>query len=304
MIGFALTRFVQAVLAILAASLMLFVLARTTGNPADMLLPIEATSAEREAFIERQGLDRPIMYQYWVFLKDAARGDFGESLRTRRPVKELVARRLFNSFRLASAAMLFTVLIGVPLGILGAIYRGRVWDRLALAFALLGQSLPPFWIGLMGIRVFAVRLDWFPTSGIGGWDHYVMPAITLGWFASAGVVRLLRSSMLEVLDTEFVKLARLKGLPEYRVVLKHAVRNALIPVVTFIAFMYGAIIAAAITIEVVFAWPGLGQLAFQAVLWRDFPLLQFTVLTWVALIILINLIVDVGYVILDPRIRL
>ena len=304
MLKFFLIRFFQAVVTLVAASFVVFALARATGSPADTMLPMEATPEEREAFIKRMGLDRSIVYQYGIYLQDAVRGDFGISLRTRRPVTELVRDRLFNSLRLTSAAMLFTVLISLPLGVVAAVYRGRLWDRISMTVALLGQSLPSFWTGIVFVLVFSVILGWFPTSGIGGWKHYVLPAVAMGWFTSAGVVRLLRSSTLEVLDSEYIKLARLKGLREYTVVWKHAVRNALISVVTFIGFMYGIIIAAAITTEVVFTWPGLGRLAYEAVLWRDFPLLQFTVLTWAFLIIVINFIVDIVYVILDPRIRL
>jgi peptide/nickel transport system permease protein len=304
MLKFLLIRFFQAVLTLLAASFIVFALARLTGSPADTMLPMDATPAEREALITRLGLDQPLAYQYWLYLKDAIRGDFGASLRTRRPVTELVWDRLFNSLKLASAAMVFTVVISLPLGVIAAVYRGRLWDRVSMTVALLGQSLPSFWTGIVFILVFSVMLGWLPTSGMGGWQHYVLPAVSMGWFTSAGVVRLLRSSTLEVLDSEYIKLARLKGLRELIVVSKHAVRNALIPVITFIGFMYGIIIAAAITTEVVFTWPGLGRLAYEAVLWRDFPLLQLTVLMWALLIIIINFIVDIVYVILDPRIRL
>jgi peptide/nickel transport system permease protein len=304
MLKFLLMRFFQAVLTLLAASFMVFALARLTGSPADTMLPMDATPAEREALITRLGLDQPLAYQYWLYLKHAIRGDFGASLRTRRPVTELVWDRLFNSLKLASAAMVFTVVISLPLGVIAAVYRGRLWDRVSMTVALLGQSLPSFWTGIVFILVFSVMLGWLPTSGMGGWQHYVLPAVSMGWFTSAGVVRLLRSSTLEVLDSEYIKLARLKGLRELIVISKHAVRNALIPVTTFIGFMYGIIIAAAITTEVVFTWPGLGRLAYEAVLWRDFPLLQLTVLTWAFLIIIINFIVDIVYVLLDPRIRL
>jgi ABC-type dipeptide/oligopeptide/nickel transport system permease component len=304
MIHFVLVRLFQALLTLLAASFLVFALARVTGSPADTMLPMDATPAEREAMIERLGLDLPIMQQYWRYLQDVVKGDFGVSLRTKRPVSELVGDRLFNSLKLASAAMAFTMIVSLPLGVIAAVYRGRFWDRFSMTIALLGQSLPSFWTGIVFILVFSVMLGWLPTSGMGGWQHYVLPAVAMGWFTSAGVVRLLRSSTLEVLDTEYIKLARLKGLREIIVVGKHAVRNALIPVITFVGFMYGIIIAAAITTEVVFTWPGLGRLAYEAVLWRDFPLLQLTVLTWAALIILINFLVDLVYVVLDPRIRL
>ena len=303
MLKFVLIRLVQAMVAIVIASFVLFIAGRLTGNPVDMILPLEATPAEREALIIREGLDRHVLYQYWIYVKGVVRGDFGDSLRTRRPVTELVPNRLYNSFRLASAAVLFAVLLGFPLGILAAVKHGGLWDRAAMVITLVGQSVPTFWTGIVAVLIFSVHLGWFPTSGIGGWDHFVLPAIILGWFASAGVVRLLRSSMLEVADSEYMKLARLKGVPEYKVVLKHSLRNALIPVVTFIGLMYGVIVGATITIEVVFAWPGFGRLAYEAVIWRDFPLLQFTVLVWIALIIAFNFVVDLLYVVLDPRIR-
>jgi peptide/nickel transport system permease protein len=304
MTRFLLIRGVQAILTLLVASFVVFVPARLTGSPADTMLPMDATPAERDALINRLGLDQPIVYQYVRYLQVVVRGDFGMSLRTKRPVIELVFDRLGNSLKLASAAMLFIVVMSLPLGVIAAVHRGHLWDRVSMTVALLGQSLPSFWTGIIFILVFAVLLEWLPTSGMGGWQHYILPAVSMGWFTSAGVVRLLRSSTLEVLDSEYIKLARLKGLRELVVVCKHAVRNALIPVITFIGFMYGIIIAAAITTEVVFTWPGLGRLAYEAVLWRDFPLLQLTVLTWATLIIAINFIVDLVYVILDPRIRI
>jgi ABC-type dipeptide/oligopeptide/nickel transport system permease component len=273
MVKFVLVRVFQAILTLVAASFVVFALARLTGSPADTMLPMDATPAEREALIKRLGLDQPLSEQYWRYLKDAVRGDFGVSLRTKRPVTELVSDRLWNSLKLASVAMLISVCISLPLGVVAAVYRGRVWDRVVMAVALLGQSLPSFWTGIVFILIFAVTLGWFPTSGTDSWRHYILPAVAMGWSISAGVVRLLRSSTLEVLDSEDIKLARLKGLRELVVISKHAVRNALIPVITFVGFMYGVIIAAAITTEAVFTWPGLGRLAYEAVLWRDFPLL-------------------------------
>jgi peptide/nickel transport system permease protein len=252
MIKFLLIRLFQAILTLLAASFVVFALARMTGSPADTMLPMDATPTEREAMIQRLGLDLPIIQQYWLYLKDAVRGDFGVSLRTKRPVTELVRDRLFNSLKLASAAMVFTIVISLPLGVIAAVHRGRLWDRISMTVALLGQSLPSFWTGIIFILVFAVGLGWFPTSSMGGWQHYILPAVSMGWFTSAGVVQLLRSSTLEVLDSEYIKLARLKALREFIVVSKHAVRNALIPVITFVGFMYGIIIAAAITTEVGF----------------------------------------------------
>jgi ABC-type dipeptide/oligopeptide/nickel transport system permease component len=179
-----------------------------------------------------------------------------------------------------------------------------MWDSAVRGLAVLGQSLPGFWLAIVGILVFSVHLGWLPTSGMGTWKHYVLPAAVLGLGISAGIVRLLRSGMIEIMEAEFIKHARAKGVSEGWVIWKHALRNALVAVVTYAGFMYGLIIAVSIAIEVVFAWPGLGRLAFEAVTWRDFPVLQLTVLLWAALVILINLLTDISYAILDPRIRI
>jgi len=293
----------QALLTLLASSVIVFALVRTSGSPVDLILPPDSTPAERDAMIRRLGLDRPLAYQYGAFLWSALQGDWGKSLRTGRPATELVKERLANSLKLATAAVGITLLMSIPLGVLAATNRAGPWDRFGMAFAVLGQSLPAFWLGIILMLVFAVWLRWLPTSGMESWRHYVLPAVVLGWGISAGVVRLLRSSMLEVLDSEFVKLARTKGLSETRVVWKHALRNALIPVITFVGFMYGVVIAAAIVVEVVFSWPGLGRLAYESTLWRDFPVLQLTVITWTGLVIAINFLVDVSYGLVDPRVR-
>jgi peptide/nickel transport system permease protein len=303
MLAFVAARVGQALLTLLASSVIVFALVRTSGSPVDLILPPDSTPAERQAAIRRLGLDRPLSYQYGAFLWNALQGDWGTSLRTGRPATELVKERLANSLKLATAAIGITLLLSIPLGVLAAVNRAGPWDRLGMAFAVLGQSLPAFWLGIILMLVFAVWLRWLPTSGMESWRHYVLPAVVLGWGISAGVVRLLRSSMLEVLDSEFVKLARTKGLSEARVVWKHALRNALVPVITFSGFMYGVIIAAAIVVEVVFSWPGLGRLAYESTLWRDFPVLQLTVLTWTALVIAINFLVDVSYGLVDPRVR-
>ena len=303
MLGYVAARVGQALLTLLASSVIVFALVRTSGSPVDLILPPDSTPAERDAMIRRLGLDRPLAYQYGAFLWSALQGDWGKSLRTGRPATELVKERLANSLKLATAAVGITLLMSIPLGVLAATNRAGPWDRFGMAFAVLGQSLPAFWLGIILMLVFAVWLRWLPTSGMESWRHYVLPAVVLGWGISAGVVRLLRSSMLEVLDSEFVELARTKGLSETRVVWKHALRNALIPVITFVGFMYGVVIAAAIVVEVVFSWPGLGRLAYESTLWRDFPVLQLTVITWTGLVIAINFLVDVGYGLVDPRVR-
>lgn len=298
-----LSRLFQAFMTLLITSLIVFVLARTSGSPADLVLPTDATPSERVEYIQRLGLDQPIAKQYMIFLGDALRGDFGTSIRTGAPATELVFDRVGRTLILATAGLGIALLISVPLGVMAAVHRGRSWDRFSMGFALLGQSTPAFWLGIVLILTFAVWLRWFPSSGVGSWQHYVLPSVVLGWSISAGIVRLLRSSMLEVLDAEFIKLARTKGLKEGVVVWKHALRNALIPVVTFIGFMYGVIIASGVVIEVVFGWPGLGYLAYESTLWRDFPVLQLSVLVYTGIIVGINFLVDVSYGLIDPRIR-
>lgn len=297
------TRLLQAVITLLLTSMIVFVLARSSGSPADLVLPHDATPAERTRYIQRMGLDQPLVYQYGIFLRDALHGDFGESIRTGAPATELVFDRLGRTLLLATAGLAVALIISIPLGVLAAVHRGRGWDRFSMSFSLMGQSVPSFWLGIVLILVFAVWLRWLPSSGVGTWQHYVMPSIVLGWGISAGIVRLLRSSMLEILGSEFVKLARAKGLSEGVVVWKHALRNALIPVVTFIGFMYGIIIASGVVVEVVFGWPGLGYLAYESTLWRDFPVLQLAVLVYTAMVVTINFLVDLSYGLIDPRVR-
>jgi peptide/nickel transport system permease protein len=303
MVRFLTSRVLQAVLSLLVASAAIFGLARLSGDPAETMLGSDASNAERDAFRKHMGLDRPLSAQYVRYLGAAVRGDFGRSLRTREPAVVVVLDHLANSLKLVSVAMMMSLMFSVPIGVLSAAKRDTFWDWLARGSAVLGQSLPHFWVGIMSILVFSVLLGWLPSSGMGGWKHYLLPAAVMGWTVSAAIVRLLRSGMLDVLDSEYVKLARSEGLSETRVIWKHALRNALIPVVTFISYTYGLLIASAFAIEVVFAWPGLGRLAIESVFWRDFPVLQLTVLVWAALIIVLNLLTDIVYGYLDPRIR-
>ena len=303
MIRFIGVRLMHAAITLIAVSIVIFLLSHSTGNPADVILPLEATSQQRAELIERLGLNEPLVEQYWVFLKNAVQGKFENSIRTRQPVMDLVGDRFWNSIRLATVAMAVTVLVSVPLGVVAAIKRGKWADKSAMGFAIAGQSLPPFFTGLLAILVFAVWLRLLPAQGADSWQHYILPALTMAWFVSAGVTRLMRSAMLDVLDSEYIKLARAKGLAERKIIWKHAWRNALIPVVTFVGLMYGILLAAAVSTEVVFGWPGMGRLAFEAVTWRDFPLLQAVVLVWALVIVALNLIVDLTYGFLDPRIR-
>ncbi len=304
MTRFLLSRVVQAALTVLALTFAIFVIGRVTGNPADTMLPPDASPAQRAALIQRLGLDEPLLTQYWLYLKDFVQGDFGTSVRTGGPVIDIVIPRLMNSLALVSVGFALALLIGVPLGIAAATHPGRLVDRVAMGVALIGQSVPSFLSGLLLILVFGVSLHWLPTSGMGDWKHYVLPGLTMAWFLVAAIVRLMRSSMLEILGEDYVRTARAKGLSNMVVIWKHAARNALLPVVTYIGMMFGIAIASAITTEVIFNWPGLGRLAYEAVIWRDFPLLQFTVVMWALVIVTINLLVDLTYGVLDPRISL
>jgi peptide/nickel transport system permease protein len=300
----AISRFIQAIFTLLLTSVIVFGLARTSGNPADLVLPVEATPAERQVYAEQMGLDGPLVTQYAIFLRNALKGDFGVSLRTREPATKLVFERVGRTLMLATTALAVALLISVPLGVMAAINRGRWWDRVSIGFALLGQSIPSFWLAIVLVLVFSITLNWLPTSGVGTWKHFVLPSLVLGWGMSAGIVRLLRSGMIEVLGAEYIKFARAKGLSECKVIWKHALRNAVIPVITFVGFMYGVIIASAVVIEVVFGWPGLGSLAYESTRWRDFPVLQLTVLLYTAIIVFINFLVDLSYGLFDPRVRI
>jgi peptide/nickel transport system permease protein len=298
-----LTRVLQAIFTLWVVSVVVFFAARITGSPDQALMPLDAMPEDREAFRQMYGLDQPLIVQYGRWLSRALQGDLGKGIQYRVPVLELIRPRLWNSIQLATVSMVVAVLLALPLGVLAAAKRGQIWDRIAMGIGLGGQSLPSFWLALILVLIFAVRLKLLPATGMGTWKHFILPSFTLGWFISAGATRLVRSSMLEALDTEYVKLARAKGVAETWVVWKHALRNALIPVVTFTGFMFGVIIASSITVETVFVWPGIGRLVFEALIVRDFPVIQGVVLVWSAIIIFLNLSVDLIYGILDPRIR-
>ncbi|MFH1484736.1 MAG: ABC transporter permease [Chloroflexota bacterium] len=304
MTRFIATRILQSLLILFAVSVVIFLLARLSGDPVHLLLPLEATDEMYEETRRELGLDQPPIIQYWAFISNAVRGDFGVSIsRQREPVMGMILERLPNSLILAGAAVGWSLAIGIPLGVFAAVHRRRLPDTIARIIALLGQSLPSFFVGIVFISIFAVNFRLFPVMGGGSIRHFVLPSLTIGWFVTAGVVRLLRSSMLDVLDAEYIKLARTKGVSETMVVWKHALRNAILPVATFAGFTLGILIAAAIVVETVFVFPGIGQLAYHAVLTRDYPLLQALVLVWTTLVVMINLAVDISYAYLDPRIR-
>jgi peptide/nickel transport system permease protein len=296
-------RFVQSLAALLVLSLLIFLMSRLSGDPTPLMLPDDATYEDIQRLRAALGLDRPLPVQYWVFLSNAVQGNFGRSIRARMPVIDMLKERLLNSIKLAAVAFCTAILLAFPLGVIAAVNKGSALDTMANTVAVLGQSLPQFWVGIVLIQLFAVRLHWLPVAGMGSFAHYIMPAFTLGWFVVAGMMRLLRSSMLDIMGSEFIKLARIKGLPSRTVIWKHALRNALIPVLTFGAIYLAGLITGAILVETVFAWPGVGQLIYQGIVFRDFPVIQAVVLLTAGIVIAVNLCVDIAYAYIDPRIR-
>ena len=303
MARFILIRLLYTVLVVFATSIFVFALAHRSGDPRELLLTTYTSQEQWDAWGKRWGLDRPLVVQYGIWLKNAVRGEFGESLRELRPVSTVIKGRIAGTLQLAAGAFLFAMIIGVPFGVLSAVKRGTMLDYVARTFALFGQALPPFWLGIMLILLFAVRIDWLPTSGRGGISHYILPSITLGWLTASGILRIVRSSMLEVLDSEYIKLARAKGVHPRAVIWKHAFRNALLAPLTFGGLLLAAFITGAVVTETVFGWPGLGRLAVQSVNNNDYPTMTGIVLLFTFTYLGMNLLVDVAYAFIDPRIR-
>jgi peptide/nickel transport system permease protein len=304
MMNFIARRLGYSLVSLFLLSLTIFLFVRLTGDPAVLFVEPGASQADLDSIREQFGLDRSIWVQYASFVASLAQGDFGQSFYYRTPVFELYLTRLPNSLLLASAAMAFSLLIGIPSGILAAVRVGRFWDSAGKVFALLGLSVPSFWIGLVMILFFSVYLEWLPSSGSGTAAHLIMPAFALGWYFAAAHMRLTRSSMLDVLGSEYIKLARLKGLPESLVIAKHAFKNALIPVLTLAGINLVIMINVAVVVETVFAWPGIGRLLYEGITFRDFPVVQGVVLMGGAMIVVVNLVIDILYAVIDPRIRL
>jgi peptide/nickel transport system permease protein len=297
-------RVLQSFLAILVMSVIVFGLARLSGNPLEVMLPLEAEQEDYARLEKHWGLDRPLHEQYVIFIAKALQGEFGESLKYQgKSAMSLVIERLPATLELAVFALLVAAIMALPIGVLAAVAKDSKLDTAAKIIALLGQSLPNFWLGIVLMWIFAVWLDWLPASGRGGLQHLILPAITIGWFQVAAIMRLVRSSMLEVLDSEFVKLARVKGIPEWKVVWKHCLRNAGIAPLTFFAIIAGSLVTGAVVTETVFTWPGVGLLVVDAVRSRDFQVVQAVVILFAGVFILCNLLVDILYAYLDPRIR-
>jgi peptide/nickel transport system permease protein len=289
---------------VLGVSMIVFGLTWLRGDPITVLVPLDTPPSELDRLRHELGLDRPLPVQYLDFLGKAVRGDFGASLRQRTPALPLVLERLPATLLLITSALLFALAVGVPLGILGATFHGRLPDLLARAAALLGQSLAAPWVGLMLILIFAVRLRWLPSSGLAQPSGVILPAIVAGLYPAAGLVRLLRAGLLEVLSADYIRTARAKGLPERLVLVRHALKNAALPTLTFVGLQLGFLFGNSVVAEAIFAYPGMGRLAVDAIGARDLPLIQAFVALAALVVVVANLSVDVLYVWLDPRTRL
>ena len=297
------------ILTMVVATLLVFSLSRVVGDPRLLYVQEGGYGLSPEAWDAlgvKLHLDKPVAVQYLYWLRDAVQLDLGDSMLDRKPVSEILYDALGPTLQLAFFGWIFATAVGIPLGVLSAVKRGSVWDYLGRGIALLGQTLPVFWVGIMGILIFAVQLRWLPVGTMPdefSFKHFIMPAITLGWFSAAGYLRLTRSAMLDVMDSEYIKLARAKGVNSTMVLWKHAFRNAIIAPLTFSSLVLAGFITGAIVTETVFSWPGLGRLAFTAVDDNDFPLIVGLMLLFTFMFLVVNLITDILYAYVDPRIR-
>lgn len=302
-------RILQAFLVMFGVTFLVFIVMYQAGDPVILMASPEASQEEIDNLRRNLGLDRPWYIQYADFLGSAVQGDFGTSLRQGQPVFSLVMERIPATLQLAVSAFVFSVVISIPVGVISATKRNSIYDNVAMGFALLGQSLPVFFLGVMLIWIFGFVFGWLPSAGRGDPDfvsrmrHLILPAITLGTFSLAQNARLVRSSLLEVLGLDYVKTARAKGISEYHVIMRHALRNALIPVITVIGIQFGALLGGAVITETVFAWPGIGRLLIQAINQQDFPLVVGAVTIIALIFVFLNLLVDLTYGFLDPRVR-
>ena len=297
-------RLLHTCLTLLGVSVLVFVIVRVIpGDPARMLLPEGAPQSAVDELDRQLGLHKPLLEQYLIFLRSVTRGDFGQSFQYRAPAARVVWERIPATVDLTTAAILLIVCVGVPIGIVAAARRRSVYDYAGMTFAVLGQSLPNFWLGIMLILLFGVTIRVLPTSGFEGWQYLILPSVTLAAYPTAFVARLTRSGMLEVLNQDFVRTARSKGLAGPTVVLRHALRNAVIPVLTILGLQIGVLLGGAVITESVFAWPGIGKLIVDAIFSRDFPVVQTVLILSAATFVLVNLAVDLLYSVLDPRIR-
>ena len=301
---FILRRFSFVCVVLFGVLTIVFFLQRLSGDPTDLLLPVDASEEIRQEMRHELGLDQPLPLQYFRFIGNALQGNLGESYKFKQPALSLVIERLPNTVLLATSALFLALLLSIPLGIIAAVFRNSWIDTTATGVSLVGQAIPVYWLGLLLILLFSVQIRWFPSMGGGSPKALVLPAVTLAVYSMARIARLTRSAVLDVLNQEYVMVARSKGLTERVVLFKHVLRNAAIPIATMVGLQFGGLLGGAVLTEMVFSWPGIGRLAVQAVYGRDFPVVQAVTLVAAALFSGINLLVDVLYAVLNPQIRL
>lgn len=305
MLGYALRRLAGAVPVLVAVSIFVFAFVRLLpGDPARLVAGPDATAQDVALVREEMGLDRPIWEQYLRYVGNTLQGDLGRSTKTKLPVAEEIGQRFMPTFWLTVVAMLWATAIGVLIGVISGVKRGKWQDRLGMIFAVSGISFPSFWMGLLLINIFSVRLGWLPTGGYTDWTSLILPSFTLGTTVAAILARFSRSAYVEVAQEDYVRTARMKGVPERRVVWHHTLRNALIPVITMTGLEFGSLLGGAIVIETVFAWPGLGRLLIDSVSYRDYPVIQALILLFALEFVIINIVVDQLYAVVNPEIRL
>lgn len=300
---FILRRGAEAFVTLVVLTVVIFALARLAGDPVPLVLGTEATKADMDFYRTQYGLDKPLALQYLTFLKNISHGDFGVSFRYRVPAIGLILPALWATFKLVSVAMLLAICIGVPLGVFGSVKPRGLLSRMVGWYAAAGESIPTFWFALVLMLVFAVTLGVLPSSGYGTWQHYVLPVCTLALFSSASLAALTRANMVSALQSDFVKMERNLGMAESSIVFKHALRNASLPIITFLGLQFGVLLGGAVVTERVFSWPGIGQVLVEAIFTRDYPVIQAGVLVTAFCFMLVNLVVDVLASVLDPRVR-
>lgn len=293
----------QSVLLLFGVVLLVFFMVRITGDPAALMMPREASQEAVQAFRDQMGFNRPLLVQFWDFLTKAIVGDFGKSLHFKTPAMPLVLERLPATLQLATTGLLMAVIVGIPLGLIGGFNPGSVADSVGRALALLGQSVPNFWLAMIMIIFFGVRLRWFPTFGRDQWNSVIMPAFVLGLPVMGQIVRLTRSAVLEIRGEDFIRTAHSKGLEPRVIYIKHVLRNVAIPLVSVIGVQFGYMLGGSIYIEAIFAWPGMGGLLEQSIGWRDYPLVQAIAVFTSVVVLTLNLLTDLAYAVIDPRIR-
>lgn len=296
-------RIAQTLVALVVITIIVSLLVRAAGDPTMILLPMDASPEDRDRLRHDMGLDKPLYLQYLIFMGNVFKGDFGTSTQFRQPALKSVLERFPATLQLASLSMVGIMVIGVPAGVYAALKRGSLSDWAIRFFALLGNSFPSFWLGIILMLLFAVWLKWLPPGGKGTPQHLVLPTVTLAWYLAGGVTRLVRSNMLEVLGRDFIRTARAKGLSGRAVTWRHAFRNALLPVVTYTGVIFLRLIAGTVVVETVFGWPGVGRAVVTSVAWRDYPMVQTVVILLGAIVLIGNLVVDILYYYIDPRLR-